>query len=143
MNFKEFMQQLEMHLGYHQIPLNPAACGIKDIFEGSPLHHHLVTRLIKAIYTQNRCRHFGDPVTREATFSALGPIRLETLRSTSTDIDLFHLIEDFGAAIETIFTSNTAPYYETAAPAAAHDKPQAEIISLTPYLRARRLKSWA
>lgn len=143
MNFTELMQQLEQHLGYHQIPLNPAARGIKDIFEGSPLHHDLVTRLAKAIYTENRCRRLGDPVTREATFNALSPIRLETLRSASTDIDLFHFVENFGDAIEKIFFSNAARHHEIGGPAAVSEKPQAEIISIKPFLRARRLKTWA
>lgn len=143
MNFREFMQQLEKHLGYHQIPLNPAARGIKDIFEGSPLHHDLVTRLVKAIYTENHCRHLGDAVTREASFNALSPIRLETLRSTSTDVDLFHLVEEFGVAIEKIFTGSAVRHPGAAEPVQTREKPEAEIISLQTFLRGRRLKSWA
>jgi hypothetical protein len=143
MNFKELMQQLESRLGYHQIPLNPAARGIKDIFENGPLHHDLVTRLVKAIFTENKCQRLEDAVAREATFRALSPIRLEAIRSNSTDVDLFNLVDDLCRAVERIFA------IEPGGPPGGNEtpeggtKPSAEIIPLEPFLRERRLKSWA
>ena len=49
MNFKELLSHLEERLGYHQFPVNPAATNIKDVFEGSPLHHDIMTRLVRAL----------------------------------------------------------------------------------------------
>ena len=143
MNFKEFMQQLETRLGYHQIPLNPTARGIKDIFEGSPLHHDLVTRLVRAIYAENRCRRLTDAVNRESTFNALSPIRLETLRSQSTDVDLFDLVEAFGDAITKSFADDAAYHRPPPETREFEERSEAEVIRLEPYLRERRLKSWA
>ncbi|MFQ5551563.1 MAG: hypothetical protein ACE5FJ_10045, partial [Gemmatimonadales bacterium] len=62
MNFKELVHNLENHIGYHQIPINPGATGPKDLFECSPLHHELMTDLVQAIFKQNRCRKLTDPV---------------------------------------------------------------------------------
>jgi hypothetical protein len=94
MNFKELVQILEERIGYHQIPINPAATGPKDLFECCALHHELMTELVRAIYDANDCHKLIDPVNRQKTFKALSPIRLKILRSTNTDIDVFHLIEN-------------------------------------------------
>lgn len=143
MNFKDLMQQLETRLGYHQIPLNPAARGIKNIFENSPLHHDLVTRLVKAIFSENKCQRLEDAVARDATFRALSPIRLEALRSNSTDIDLFRLVDDLCLEVERIFAIEPEVQGTEIALSAVRAKPSAEIIPLEPFLRERRFKSWA
>ena len=141
MNFVELMRHLETRLGYHQIPLNPAARGIKDLFENSPLHHDLITRLAKAIFSENQCRRLEDPVARDVTFRALSPIRLEALRSNSTDIDLYRLVDELCSALEQIFASESGVQSKRTAPRGP--KNQAEVISLEPFLRVRRIKSWA
>src|SRR3972149_1115950 len=76
-NFKELLSQLEERLGSHQFPVNPAATNIKNIFEGSPLHHDTMTGLARAIYVSNACRRLTDPVTLDKTLQALAPIRQE------------------------------------------------------------------
>lgn len=103
MNFKELVLHLENHIGYHQIPINPAATGTKDLFESCPLHHELMTELMRAIFEENGCRALTDTVGRKQTYKAIVPIRLQVLRSAKTDIDKFHLIESFCGAIEQAF----------------------------------------
>ena len=110
MNFKELALHLENHIGYHQIPINPAATGTKDLFECCPLHHELMTELMRAIFDENGCHALTDSVSRKRTYNAIAPIRLQVLRSAKTDIDKFHLIESFCGAIEQAFGD-----YESAA----------------------------
>ncbi|MEK9133474.1 MAG: hypothetical protein AAB333_01300, partial [Pseudomonadota bacterium] len=109
MNFKELLSQLEERLGSHQFPVNPAATNIKNIFEGSPLHHDTMTGLARAIYVSNACRRLTDPVNLDKTLQALAPIRQEALRSTATDVDLYRLLDDLGAALNEIFADTKAP----------------------------------
>lgn len=109
MNFKELVLHLENHIGSHQIPINPAATGTRDLFEGCPLHHELMTELMRAIFEGNGCRALTDTVGRKQTYQAVAPIRLEVLRSAKTDIDKFHLIESFCGAIEQAFGNVESP----------------------------------
>lgn len=106
MNFKELVQHLEKRIGYHQVPMNPAATGTKDLFESCALHHELMTELVQAIYKENGCRKLSDPVNRQDTFKALSPIRLKVLQSSKTDIDVFHLIENLCLAVDQAFGGN-------------------------------------
>ena len=139
MNFKELLSQLEEHLGSHQFPVNPAATNIKNIFEGSPLHHDLMTGLLRAIYVANACRRLTDPVTLDKTLRALAPIRQEALRSAAADVDLYRLLDELGVALNEIFADKHAA--EKNIP---HDKKRtAEIIPLAAYRRHRRFKSSA
>lgn len=103
MNFRELLTQLQDRIGYHQLPVNPAATGPKDLFECCALHHELMTELVQAIYKQNGCRKLTDPVNRRDTFTALAPIRLNVLRSSKTDIDVFQLMESLCTAIDQAF----------------------------------------
>jgi hypothetical protein len=137
MTFLQLMQQLEACLGYHQLPLNPAATAIKDLFESSPLHHDFVKRLTQSIYTANRCRRLSDPVEREATFDAVAPLRLEVLRSERTDVDLFRTVEELCAALESIFGVSASPKLSRA-PA----RP-AQVIDIARFRRRRLMKSLA
>ncbi|MBI3571898.1 MAG: hypothetical protein HY082_12500 [Gammaproteobacteria bacterium] len=139
MNFKELLEQLEEHLGYHQFPVNPAATNIKDVFEGSPLHHDLMTRLVRAIYVSNACRRLTDPVNLDKTLLALTPVRLEALRASTTDVDLYRLLDELGAALSKIFAESTA-FIKVVAPVIRRT---AEIIPLSAYRHLRRLKSSA
>ena len=138
MNFKELLSQLEERLGSHQFPVNPAATTIKNIFEGSPLHHDTMTGLARAIYVSNACRRLTDPVSLDKTLQALAPIRQEALRSTATDVDLYRVLDDLGAALNEIFTDTKAPI-KSIAPI----RRSAEIILLSAYRRQRYLKSLA
>lgn len=138
MNFKELLSQLEERLGSHQFPVNPAATTIKNIFEGSPLHHDTMTGLARAIYVSNACRRLTDPVSLDKTQQALAPIRQEALRSTATDVDLYRVLDDLGVALNEIFSDNKTPI-KTIAPI----RRSAEIILLSAYRRQRYLKSLA
>jgi hypothetical protein len=139
MNFKELLAQLEEHLGYHQFPVNPAATHIKDVFDGSPLHHDIMTRLVRAIYVANACRRLIDPVTLDKTLAALTPIRLEALRSATTDVDLYRVLDDLGASLGEIFAENSVREKTPAAPV----QRSAQIIPLATYRLQHHLKSSA
>ena len=139
MNFKELLAQLEERLGYHQFPVNPAATNIKDVFEGSPLHHDMMTRLTRAIYVSNACRRLTDPVNLDKTLLALTPIRQEVLRAARTDVDLYRVLDELGTALNKIFVEGT-PVIKVVAPVIRRT---AEIIPLSAYRHLRRLKSSA
>jgi hypothetical protein len=139
MNFKELLAQLEERLGNHQFPVNPAATHIKDVFEGSPLHHDIMTRLVRAIYVSNACRRLTDPVSQEKTFLALTPIRQEVLRAARTDVDLYRVLDEIGSAFNEIFTAGIA----IRKPVAPVTQRSAEIIPLSAYRHLRQLKSSA
>ena len=144
MNFKQLLQHLEECLGYHQVPVNPSATGARDVFECSPLHHELMTELIKAIYLENGCRHLTDPVKRKPTFKAMTPIRLKVLRSSQTDVDAFQLIDALCTAVDEAFSEENRQEngekrqrsYATAEP------PKADVIQLDNF-RYRRFKHLA
>ncbi len=139
MNFIELLAQLEERLGYHQFPVNPAATHIKNIFEGSPLHHDIMTAFARAIYVTNACRRVTDPVTLDNTLQALTPIRQETLRAARTDVDLYRLLDDLGTALVEIFAENKVVEVESPRP----NRRSAEIIPLASYRRLHRFKSSA
>ncbi len=98
-------------------------------------------RLTRAIYVSNACRRLTDPVTLDKTLQALTPVRQETLRSATTDVDLYRLLDDLGTALNKIFNRDK----RSEKPAVIKSPPQrtAEIISLGAYRRQRRLKSSA
>jgi hypothetical protein len=133
MNFLELLRQLEAHLGYHQLPLNPRAATIKDVFESSPLHHDFVKRLAQSIYGGNHCQRITDPVEREATFAAVAPLRVEALRHERTDVDLARTIEELCVALNTIFGAGEA------APKHSPPTEPGQVIDITPF-RRRRLR---
>jgi len=136
MNFIELLKKLEMRLGYHQIPLNPSARGLKDLFEGSPLHHELIVRLAHAVFSHNRCRLLTDPVNRHPTFEAFAPLRTQVLQARNTDVDVYRLMDELCVALEKAFgTGRTA--------AVPLPRKSAEIIPLDAVRRQRRLKTWA
>jgi hypothetical protein len=136
MNFLELLRQLEAHLGYHQLPLNPAATSIKDIFESSPVHHDFVKRLVQSMYAGNRCLSLTDGVERAATFDAVAPLRVEALRHNRTDVDLARTIEELCVALNTIFDSG-----ETTPRQPPPNEP-GQVIDIAPF-RRRRVRSRA
>lgn len=136
MNFYQLLQQIEDRLGYHQLPLNPGATGIRDIFDGTPLHHDWMVQLVRAIYAENGCRRLTDPVQRMQSFKALAVLRQQALRASATDIELRTLVEEIGEMLNEIF----AEVASKATPAASADAPaSADIISFES--ARRRLKS--
>lgn len=136
MNFRELLQKLEARVGYHQVPLNPAARSLKDLFECSPLHPELVVRLAQAIHAENGCRCLNDPVYRHATFDAFAPIRLQTLNAKHTDVDTYRLIDELATAIERAFRLPVDAGERIAAVLPVQKS--AEIIPFAPF--RRRLK---
>jgi hypothetical protein len=132
MTFKELLETLERQFGSHQFPLNPAARGIKDVFESSPLHPDLVTRLTREIFSGNRCQTLGDAVTRDDTLAALTKLRLEVLKARTTDIDARRFVDDLGGSLERIFA---APPKPAVAPT---PKPIADVIEMKRFRRRVR-----
>lgn len=137
MTLIELLRRLEAQLGYVQLPLNPHATSIKDVFESIPLHHDFMKRLVQAIYTANSCTRLHDPVDRAKTFDAVAPLRLEVLRSDRTDIDLYRLTEETCAALDRAFGPVDPP-------PARRTRPEVygRVIQLSGF-RRRRLKSLA
>ncbi len=144
LTFAQFVRHLERRLGHHQLPLNPAAAGINDLFETCALHHDLMKRLMREIYKKNKCQKLSDAVTRSSTFDAVAPIRLEILRAPHTDIDVFNLMEDLCAAINAAFGGDPArPRSKKSpmpSPGVADDSPR--IVELSRF-RRRKINSLA
>lgn len=139
MTFQELLFELEHRLGYHQLPVNSMARGIKDVFESSPVHQELMTQLVRAIYAENRCQRLADPVTRDKTFAAFAPIRLATLRSEKCDVDTHHLLEELCVAFEQIFRFDE-PRID--AMRTSRSAPSARVVGFDTFQRRRLLKTW-
>lgn len=139
MTFQELLFELEHRLGYHQLPVNSIARGIKDVFESSPVHQELMTQLVRAIYAENRCQRLADPVTRDRTFAAFAPIRLATLRSEKCDVDTHHLLEELCVAFEQIFRFDE-PRID--AMRTTRSAPSAHVVGFDTFQRRRLLKTW-
>jgi len=103
MNFLELLLLLEKAIGHHQIPVNPKSAELRGLIDSGAIHYELITQIATAIYTGNRCRHLHDPVTQDATFESLEPIRLSVLRSPSTDVDVHGLMETICAEVALAF----------------------------------------
>ena len=131
MTFRELLEELSRRIGSHQIPLNPAATELRGLIDSGAVHYELITQIATAIYTGNRCRRLADPVTRDATFAALGPIRLAVLRSPKTDVDAYALMDKVGAEIGQLFAVVHSP--ETPKTAAG-----AQLLRFRPRLRTWR-----
>ncbi len=134
MNFYQLMQHLEERLGYHQLPLNPGATNLRDLFEGTPLHHDWMTQFARAVYAENRCQRLTDAVTLAETFKALAVLRQQALKASATDVDLRALVEEVGEAVNAAFVDNAAA---TTQPTATNGG-GAEII---PFRGRRRLRA--
>lgn len=139
MNFKDFLLHLENRLGYHQIPLNPAAGDVKDIFESCPLHDDLTKQLVRTIYKRNRCQKLTDPVDRKTIESVLKEIRMAVVQEAGTDIDRYDFINDFCIAAHEFFVTDLAPSNSRSR---SHPQKQtARVVNLRTYRqrRTRRL----
>ncbi len=134
MNFFQLLQHLEERLGYHQLPLNPAATTLRDLFEGTPLHHEWMTQFVRAVYAENRCQRLTDSVTLAETFKALAVLRQQALKASTTDVDLRALVEEIGETINAAFADNATAINPPTAPTGSG----AEII---PFRGRRRLRA--
>jgi hypothetical protein len=142
LTFAQFVRHLERRLGHHQLPLNPSATGIQDLFESCALHHELMMRLVQEIYKKNKCEKLSDTVTRSATFDAVAPIRLEILRGPHTDIDLYNLMEDLCAAINAAFGGDPTRPQSKKTPIPSHGVAQdtQRVVELSRF-RRRKINS--
>ena len=112
MTFRELIEQLAKRIGQHQLPVNAAATELRGFIDSGAVHYELITQIVTAIYTGNRCRRLNDPVTRDASFEALEPIRLAVLRAPGTDVDVHGLMESICAEVAHAFgvaTPNNRP----------------------------------
>jgi hypothetical protein len=106
MTFRELFEQLAKRVGQHQLPVNTSASELRGFIDSGAVHYELVTQVVTAIYTGNRCRRLADPVTRDATFEAIEPIRLALLRSPKTDVDAYALMDSTCAELARIFRTS-------------------------------------
>jgi hypothetical protein len=105
MTFRELIEQLAKRIGQHQLPVNTSATELRGFIDSGAVHYELVTQVVTAIYTGNRCRRLADPVTRDATFESIEPIRLAVLRSPKTDVDAHDLMERLCAEVAHSFNT--------------------------------------
>jgi hypothetical protein len=133
MKFRELIERLARRIGNHQVPLNTAATELRGLIDSGAIHYELVTQIVTAIYTGNRCRRLTDPVSRDATFDALEPIRLAVLRSPRTDVDAYQLMDLVCAEVARAFTRRG-----TASAKAVADPTGARLYSFRLRLRTLR-----
>jgi hypothetical protein len=107
--YLELLQAFEQRLGNQHLPLNPRATGMKDLFESMAVHHDLIQRLAQRIYRDNGCRTLADHVHRDACFDAVGAVRQEALKTTSTDVDAYRLLDDLCRILDEIFQVPATP----------------------------------
>lgn len=134
MNFRQLIETLARRIGHHQLPVNPSASELRGFIDSGAIHYELVTQIITAIYTGNRCRRLTDPVMRDATFEALEPIRLAVLRSPKTDVDVYQLMDAVCAEVARAF-NRALP---RSAKAASPDTAGAQLLSFRLRLKTRR-----
>jgi hypothetical protein len=132
MTYIELLQALEQRLGNQHLPLNPRATTMKQIFEGSPVHHELMRQLVDAIYIANGCRQLGDAVDKDKTFAAIGPLRRDTLQRPTADVDVYRLLDDVCHALDRCFADGAA--------ANAPEKTKSAPADVIPLDAARRRK---
>lgn len=100
MTYLELLRLLEERLGRLHVPLRANASTVHELFDGCALHHELMTALVRAVYTGNRCHHVKDRVTPDKTLQAIGPIRTAILNADDTDIDTYRFVEAFFAEVQ-------------------------------------------
>jgi hypothetical protein len=105
MTFLELIEQLAKRIGQHQLPVNSTATELRGLIDSSAVHYGLVSQVVIAIYSGNRCRRLTDPVTRDATFKSIEPVRFTVLRSPKTDVDAHDLMEKLCAEVAHIFNT--------------------------------------
>lgn len=135
MTFRNFLEYLENRLGYHQIPLNPYAETPQDIFESCPLHDELTKQLVRTIFKRNKCQRLIDPIERDPTENVLREIRSGLLKEAAMDVDRYHFIEDFCAAVDEFFSSDRQAAIKHVANSA--DTTSAQVVDMHRFRRRR------
>ena len=131
MTFRELIEQMAKRIGQHQVPVNSSASELRGFIDSGAVHYELVTQVVTAIYTGNRCQHLADPVTRDATFESIEPIRLAALRSPKTDVDAYALMENICAEVARTFNT-TQPFV---APATSPETAGGRLVTFRRRLR--------
>jgi hypothetical protein len=124
MTYVELLQALEQRLGYQHLPLNPRASNMKTLFESTPVHHELMQRLVQALYRSNDCRAITDAIKTDACFEAIVTVRHEILKTATTDVDAYRLLDDLCDALNQIFNIAQEP-------APAEEKRSADVLPFT------------
>lgn len=119
MTFRELIEQLAKRIGQHQLPVNTSASELRGFIDSGAVHYELVTQVVTAIYTGNGCRRLADPVTRDATFESIEPIRMALLRSPKTDVDAYALMDSLCAEVARIFKTTQPVVTPTTGPETA------------------------
>ena len=109
MTFRDLIEQMAKRIGQHQLPVNAAATELRGFIDSSAVHYGLVSQVVIAIYTGNRCRRLTDPVTRDATFESIEPVRFTVLQSPKTDVDAHGLMESMCAEVAHVFNTTQPP----------------------------------
>lgn len=135
MTFIDFLKALEVRLGYHQLPIRADAGDIRDIFEASPVHTDLATRIVRAMYRENGCQKMQSPVTLNACNAALIPVRVDLLKARTTDVDEFGFMDDLCHAVSDLLG-------EPATAVRSKTCNAGEQNTVIPF-PSRKLKSWA
>ena len=141
MIFLDLLKQLEHRLGYHQLPVNPNAKELAEIFDNSPVHGDLPIRVVHEIYKINGCQKLTDVVDHTKTNTALIPVRLEILRSQKTDVDAFLFMDDLCHAVKDILLQDNGTNENTGSEIDTVNNRKAMVIDLARY--RHRFKSWA
>lgn len=106
MTFRELIRFLADRVGHHHIPMRDDADDISELLGADGIHHELVHGIVRSIYRANRCGYLDAQVDTFATFSALGEIRGDILRSPKTDIDQVNFINRLDTAVASVFVSD-------------------------------------
>ncbi len=133
MTFRELIEQLAKRIGQNQLPVNAAATELRGFIDSGAVHYGLVSQVVIAIYTGNRCRRLTDPVTRDATFESIEPVRFTVLQSPKTDVDAHDLMERLCAEVAHSFNTTQPP----APPVRAPNSTSGKLFAFRKHLRVR------
>lgn len=129
--FLALVERLSERIGHHQVPLRPDASEIDELLAPDGVHHELITTCVRSIYRANRCGHLGAGIDPASTFSALGGIRGELLRSARTDVHQIELLDALGAEIAEFFDEHAGPAWHSRETGAAPARnPSAHVVRL-------------
>ena len=96
--FRNYFEQLEVHLGALLIPIQPRATGPRQIVTAEALHADLARKAAVEIYRENQCRGMESPVRLFPTLDALGRLRFKAEDSNNTERASVEFLESLGEA---------------------------------------------
>lgn len=97
--FRELIHSLADQIGRHHIPVKDGAHHIGELLGADAVHHELIHRIVNCLYKANHCGHLDAQIDPSITFSTLGKIRGDIIRSSHTDIDQVILMDRLGSVI--------------------------------------------